>query len=84
MREYPDHLLEDHYRLSALVVELVNRFKGQITVHIFDPQSLPGFIKSLRFWVRKYPTFIIDGEQKIVGWDQAALEHALQSRISKP
>ena len=81
LREYPPHLLEDHYRLSALVVELVKNFEQRIAIQVIDPQSFIGFFKSLRYWVRKYPTFIVDGREKISGWDRSALEQALQARL---
>jgi hypothetical protein len=38
-----------------------------------------GFWKSLRHWVRRYPTFIVNGDRKHVGWDQDALERLLQA-----
>ena len=82
MAEYPNDLIEDHVRLSALVVELVKRYNKRIVIHVIDPQSAVGFYKSLRYWVRKYPTFIIDGDEKVTGWDQARLEEALGERLS--
>lgn len=82
MREYPSNLIEDHIRLSSLVVELVNRYKNRIIIHVIDPQSAIGLFKSLRYWVREYPTFIIEGEEKITGWDQAMLEQAIKTRLS--
>ena len=82
MSDYPNDLLEDHVRLSALVVELVKRYNERIVIHVIDPQSAVGFYKSLRYWVRKYPTFIIDGDEKVTGWDQARLEEALGERLS--
>jgi len=33
--------------------------------------------KSIRYGVRCYPTFIVDGRKKIAGWDAAAIEKAL-------
>jgi hypothetical protein len=71
-------LLEEHYRLSALVVELINLFNDGIIIHVIDPQSLRGFFKSLRYRVRKYPTFIVEGQELIVGWNRAALDRALE------
>ena len=79
LSEYPQEMLDDHYRLSALVVELVDRYKEELTIQVIDPQSLLGIFKSLRYWVRKYPTFIIDGREIIVGWNRAALERALEA-----
>ena len=84
MTEYPTNLLDDHIRLSSLVVELVKRYNNRILVYVIDPQSVLGLYKSLRYWVRKYPTFIIDGQEKITGWDQDSLEEAIRFRLSTP
>jgi hypothetical protein len=76
-------LLEDHLRLSELVVELVSRLEERIRIQVIDPQSFLGFVKSLRYWVRRYPTFIVDGQVKISGFDKEKLEQALQDRLTK-
>jgi hypothetical protein len=73
-------MLEDHHRLSALVVELINQFKDGIIIHVIDPQSLRGIYKSLRYRVRKYPSFIVDGKDIVIGWNRAALEQAIRAR----
>jgi len=78
--EYPQDLLKEHQQLSALVVELINRFRDGIVIHVIDPQSLPGIFKSIKYRVRKYPAFIIEGEELIVGWNRAALDSAIESR----
>jgi len=38
---------------------------------------MEGFLKSLRHWVRRYPTFIINRRTEYTGWDPAALEYLL-------
>jgi hypothetical protein len=81
-REYPDDLLEDHYRLSAWVMELATCYRDRIIIQVIDPQSSLGLFKSLRHWVRMYPTFIVDGHEKVIGWDRAALDAALQARLA--
>jgi len=48
-----------------------------LRIHIIDPQSLEGFFKSLRHWVRRYPTLFIDRRTKYTSWDRAALERLL-------
>ena len=78
--EYPPDLLEDHHRLSALVVELIKQFKDGIIIHVIDPQSLRGIFKSLRYRVRKYPLFIVNDKDLISGWNRAALDRVLQAR----
>jgi hypothetical protein len=63
-------------------LELTYRYGDQVHIRVIDTQSLEGLFKSLRYWVRRYPTFIINGREKIVGWDQAALDAALQARLT--
>ena len=73
-------MLEEQQKLSTLVVELINRFRDGIVIHVIDPQSLPGIFKSIRYRVRKYPAFIIDGKKLVVGWNRAALDAAIETR----
>jgi hypothetical protein len=35
------------------------------------------FFKSLRYRVRRYPTWVVDGKTRVVGWDREALDAAL-------
>lgn len=77
MHEYPQDILEEQQRLSTMVVELINRFQNKISIRIIDPNSLQGIMESLKYRVRSYPTFIIDGKEKVIGWNQAAVEEAI-------
>jgi hypothetical protein len=81
-QEYPPEMLADHARLSAWVDDIVQHFGGQIEIRLIDPQSGLGLLKSLRYWVRHYPTFIING-QKVAGWDNERLEAALVQALAK-
>jgi hypothetical protein len=83
LTEYPQDLLEDHDRIVSLVIELTNQLKDGIVIHIIDPQSLKGIWKSLRYRVRKYPAFIIDDQELIIGWNRAALDRALESCLAE-
>lgn len=56
---------------------------GQVTIHILDPQSLFGFWRVLRHRIRRYPTFFVDGSERVVGWEgdpEAAVARALNRR----
>ena len=77
--EYPQDLLEEGEKLSSLVIELNNRYKGKIDIRIIDPQSFQGILMCLRHRVRKYPAFIINDKVKIIGWNQATLNGALEA-----
>ncbi len=81
MREYPADMLDDHIRLSEWVVELAQRYGRDIEIRVIDPQSGLGLWKSLRHWVRRYPTFIVNGREKHTGWDKEALDMILQGTL---
>ena len=74
-------MLDDHQRLSTLITELVQRFRNHLIIHMIDPQSLHGIIKSLRYRVRTYPTFIVNGQAKVMGWDPDLLVEILESSV---
>jgi len=76
--QYPPEFLEESHRLAAWLEELSARYGPRLSIRVWDTQSPVGFFKSLRYWVRQYPTFIINGGEKYTGWDQDALEALLQ------
>ena len=77
--EYPPDWQEDFRRLAALVFDLAARYGDSIQIRLWDPRSLQGLLKSLRYGVRRYPTFVVAGREKVVGWDQPGLERSLQA-----
>jgi hypothetical protein len=77
---YPAAMWEEYGRLSRLVRDLSTRYGGQIRVTLIDPHTPMGLWKSVRHWVRRYPTFIVDGQAKVAGWNQGALEALLKAR----
>ncbi|MCS7283085.1 MAG: hypothetical protein RMK65_04100 [Anaerolineae bacterium] len=79
LQEYPAEFLEEFNRLMDWINKLVLRFGPTLQVRVVDPQSLEGFWKCLRHGVRRYPTFILPGGRKVVGWDWDALEQALRA-----
>jgi hypothetical protein len=78
--QYPPEFLEESHRLAVWLEELSARYGSSLSIRVVDPQSPLGFFKSLRHWVRRYPTFIVNGQEKYTGWDQEALEAILQSK----
>ena len=77
LEEYPPDWQADFQLLSDLVIDLAARYGDSILIKIFDPRSLHGMIKSIRYGVRRYPTFIVEGKQKIHGLDATRVEEAL-------
>jgi len=71
LEAYPQEFMAEWQRLSNWVLALAERYTGQLVIKIIDAQSLQGLWKALWHGVRKYPTFIIDGE-KYQGWQAEA------------
>jgi len=80
--QYPKGVKQEAARLANWLYHLSDRYGDQIHIRVIDPQSPEGLLKSVRYWVRKYPTFIVDGHEKVVGWDQAALDSVVQARLA--
>ncbi len=79
--EYPPEWQADFNKLAATIIDLSNRYPDQLQIRIWDPRSLQGMIKSVRHWIRHYPTFIVNGQKKYAGWDTAQLEKHIQSSL---
>ena len=61
--------------------ELCSRYGDRLLIRVIDPQSGLGLYKCLRYWVRRYPAFIIEGRKQYVGWDREELEAVLQEAM---
>ena len=77
MDEYPSDLKEEYLKLSDWIRELTRIYEDRLLIRLIDAQSILGFYKSLRHWVRKYPTFIVEGQEAYTGWDKKRLESLL-------
>ena len=81
MNEYPEDLKEEYLFLSNWIRELAQKYREQILIKIIDVQSLLGVYKSLRYGVRRYPTFIVNQKAKYTGKDKAQLDTLLQEYL---
>jgi hypothetical protein len=80
--EYPPEWQEEFQHLSNVVLELSTRYQDNIFIQIWDPRSLQGLMKSIRYWVRRYPTFIVNGQNKVTGWDVRQLSNILSPLVA--
>ncbi len=80
--QYPEDIKSDFTRLANWLFEIAHQYGDQIQIKVIDPQSIEGLYKSLRYWIRTYPTFIINGREKHIGWDKTALEAMLQRQFT--
>jgi hypothetical protein len=81
--EYPQEWQDEYRRLTDWVYDLAGRYGDRIRIKVVDPQSLEGMVKSVRYWVRRYPTFVIERRDRVVGWERESLEAALEKALSK-
>ena len=79
--DYPQDLREEVARLSDWIRELSGLYKHRIVMRVIDAHSPVGMAKCLRHWIRKYPTFIINGKETFVGWDKDKLEGLIDKHI---
>ncbi len=77
MDEYPLDSKEEYLQLCDWIRELTRLYKDRLLIKLIDAQSILGFYKSLRHWVRKYPAFIVEGKETYTGWDKKRLESLL-------
>jgi protein-disulfide isomerase len=82
LNEYPEELKEEYLLLSEWVRELARQYKEKLTISLIDAKSLEGFLKSLRYGVRRYPAFIINKKKKYSGVDKAELQALLEQALS--
>jgi len=81
LEEYPPEWQEDFRKFSSILINLSDRYASHILIHIWDPRSIQGMWKSIRHGVRRYPTFVVDGQHKYIGWDTVQLEQYIQSAV---
>src|SRR5512139_410259 len=79
--EYPADLKEEYGKLSDWIRELNRLYKHRLSIRLIDVQSPLGIYKSLRYRIRTYPTFIVEGKETYVGWDKSQLEGLLDKYI---
>lgn len=76
LNAYPKEFMDEWQRLSDWVLALARQYAGRLVIKITDAQSLQGLWKALRYGVRRYPTFIIQGE-KYHGWDAGKVDEMI-------
>ncbi len=81
MDEYPADLKEEYTKLSDWIRELNRLYKHRLSIKVIDVQSPLGIYKSLRYRIRTYPTFIVEGKETYAGWDKSQLEGLLDKYI---
>ncbi|MGD2176741.1 MAG: hypothetical protein PVG71_02855 [Anaerolineae bacterium] len=80
---YPQEVLEEAQRLAGWLEELATEYGEQLQIRVVDAQSIEGFFRSLRHWVRRYPAFIVGRRSRVIGWDRHGLKRLLEERVAE-
>ncbi len=80
---YPAPMREEYRRLWGLLNALHERFGEAVTIRVLAPASPRWFTASLRHRVRQYPAFIVDGRERVTGWDEQILTACVEHWIAR-
>jgi hypothetical protein len=79
----PDDLIAEFQHVSDWLHGLVERHGPRVSVSVIDAASIEGVWKSLRHRVRRYPAVVVDGEERRVGNDFAAVDTLIDQRLER-
>lgn len=71
----PADLAEEYQRVSDWVREMFQQHCDRLAMKVIDAASLEGFVKSLRYGVRRYPAVIVNRKSR---FSNGALEAAAE------
>jgi hypothetical protein len=78
----PDDLIREFQAVSDWVHAVLQRHGGRVRVDVLDAASIRGFLTSLRHRVGRYPAVIVDGRDKRIGLDFAALDPLIDRAVA--
>jgi hypothetical protein len=79
LEAFPPDWQQDFLRLSDLVQSISEQFGERVRMRLYDPRSLQGLAKAIRYGVRRYPTFIVEGRVKIAGLAREPLVETIRA-----
>lgn len=78
----PEDLTREYQAVSDWVHDLLRRHGPRVRVDVLDAASIRGFFASLRHRVGRYPAVIVDGREKRIGLDLAALDPLIDRKVA--
>jgi len=63
----PDDLKQQYQELSDWVRQMAAAYGEGIIFSVIDAASIEGWLKSVRYRLRKYPAVIVDGKDRAIG-----------------
>jgi hypothetical protein len=77
----PADLQAEYAAIADWVAEAHQRYGELLRVNVVDVASIEGVIKAVRHRARRFPAFIVDGRERIIGFDPDRLNDALERRL---
>jgi hypothetical protein len=78
----PEDLAREFQAVSDWVHGLLERHGGRLRIDVLDAASIRGFLTSLRHRIGRYPAVIVDGRDKRIGLDLAALDPLIDRKVA--
>jgi hypothetical protein len=78
----PEDLALEFQAVSDWVHGLLERHGGRLRIDVLDAASIRGFLASLRHRIGRYPAVIVDGREKRIGLDFAALDPLIDRQVA--
>jgi hypothetical protein len=77
----PEDLQAEYEAISEWVGEVNAQYGERVRFTVTDVASIEGVIKAIRYRARKFPTFVVAGSERIIGFDRQRLDAALAQRL---
>jgi hypothetical protein len=78
----PPDLAAELTAITDWVASAHDRYGEQLQVSLVDVASIEGVIKAIRHRARRFPAFIVDGRETIIGFDAKRLSAAVEHHIN--
>lgn len=73
----PPDLEREYAAISDWVVDALDRYGARLSVKVVDAASLEGVARALRHRIRRFPAFVINGRERVLGFDRDRLDAVL-------
>ncbi len=77
----PPEMQKEYADLSAWVLDTVESYGGRVVFKVIDAASFEGLLKSVRYGVRRYPAFVVQGKEKYTGTDFDQAKSLIDERV---
>jgi hypothetical protein len=79
----PADLQAEYTAIADWAATAHEQFGERLQIKVVDVASVEGVIKAVRHRVRRFPAFVVDGREAIVGFDSERLNSALERRLGQ-